>query len=328
MLKTNPVFIVLSLVTALSGVCLAADDLPCTAHDGDNFRPTIFLARESSADTVQGLSTDYEFKSPGGHDFFINVCKPVVYETWHVEVDHPETIAGITRKERGDFSIGEVNTTLLIRDKHPLLILTEGSMCPHSEHIRAMTAVRFICDTSVFGSGSPQLVAQLPPEDSEACAFFLEWRTHYACPSGKATGFWAGLFIVLSIFALVALTLYIVGGTLYNRYVLQKQGFDQLPRISIFSFADTLEYIQNLCDRILPSRERSWQDESRGRSLRNRGSQRGFERLPTLPEEAHAILGDDDSEEDHSTEHVRAMGDDRANEGQREGMDAHGVIRL
>lgn len=26
--------------------------------------------------------------------------------------------------------------------------------------------------------GKPELVAQLPPDDSEACAFFIEWRTH------------------------------------------------------------------------------------------------------------------------------------------------------
>ena len=25
--------------------------------------------------------------------------------------------------------------------------------------------------------GEPQLVAQLPPEDDDACAFFVEWKT-------------------------------------------------------------------------------------------------------------------------------------------------------
>ncbi|THH09823.1 hypothetical protein EW146_g8566 [Bondarzewia mesenterica] len=97
---------------------------------------------------------------------------------WNPNVEHAENVAGFVRKGHGDFSIGEVNTTLLVRDNHPLLILTDGSPCPSAEHLRASTAVRFICDTSVFGSGNPQFVAQLPPDDASACAFFVEWRTH------------------------------------------------------------------------------------------------------------------------------------------------------
>lgn len=39
--------------------------------------------------------------------------------------------------------------------------------------------VEFVCDSSVFGSGMPRLVAQLPPgDDEDACAFFIEWKTH------------------------------------------------------------------------------------------------------------------------------------------------------
>lgn len=77
-------------------------------------------------------------------------------------------------------------------------IMTGGSECPNARGMYASSAIRFICDTSVFGSGTwtvrrgyrnmnpeltttpgkPELVAQLPPDDSEACAFFFEWRTH------------------------------------------------------------------------------------------------------------------------------------------------------
>ena len=32
--------------------------------------------------------------------------------------------------------------------------------------------------------GKPELVAQLPPDDSEACAFFIEWRTHVSVLPG------------------------------------------------------------------------------------------------------------------------------------------------
>ena len=47
----------------------------------------------------------------------------------------------------------EVNQTLAIIHDHPLLVLTGGSPCAHAEQVSAMTAVRFICDTSVFGAG-------------------------------------------------------------------------------------------------------------------------------------------------------------------------------
>lgn len=40
-----------------------------------------------------------------------------------------------------------------MKDGHPLLLLTGGSLCPNTDDMRAMTAIRFICDTSVFGSG-------------------------------------------------------------------------------------------------------------------------------------------------------------------------------
>jgi hypothetical protein len=39
--------------------------------------------------------------------------------------------------------------------------------------------VEFVCDASVFGVGSPRLLAQLPPgEDEIGCAYVIEWRTH------------------------------------------------------------------------------------------------------------------------------------------------------
>jgi hypothetical protein len=60
--------------------------------------------------------------------------------------------------------------------------MSNGSWCKSKagdNQIRASTVVEFVCDTSVFGSGTPRLVAQLPPgDDEDACAFVIEWRTH------------------------------------------------------------------------------------------------------------------------------------------------------
>ncbi|KAA1471458.1 mannose 6-phosphate receptor domain-containing protein [Dentipellis sp. KUC8613] len=244
---------------------------------------------------------------------------------WNIGVD-TDSVAGFMSKDRGDFSIGKVNTTLLVRDKHPLLILTEGSVCPNAEHMHAMTAVRFICDTSVFGSGTPQLVAQLPPEDENACSFFIEWRTHYACPAGEDAGFWGGLTVAISIILTVGLMSYIVVRTLYNRYVLHLRGFEQIPRFSIFSFTDTLDALQSCGDRLLGKRGgRAWHEEA------THGGRRGFERLPTHPEEEQAIMGDGSRgpslDEDHA-ERQPNSGHASEEQGQARGVDARGVIRL
>ncbi|ETW86750.1 hypothetical protein HETIRDRAFT_99194 [Heterobasidion irregulare TC 32-1] len=197
----------------------------------------------------------------------------VVHETWNPDVAHPENIAAFTRRGHGDFSLGEVNTTLLVRDRHPLLILTGGSPCTGADHLRASTAVRFICDTSVFGSGKPRLVAQLPPNDESACAFFIEWRTHLACPTSEPSGFWGGLIVGMSMIALVLVMLYLVGGTLYRRYVLQQRGFDQIPRVSsldnmrvLGTMETVLAQASNDCRPFQKKRKQFWDQKATGKA--------------------------------------------------------------
>jgi len=95
----------------------------------------------------------------------------------------------------------------------------------------AYTRIEFVCDTSIFGSGKPRLVAQFPEEDDDACGFFLEWRSHFACPTSDRTGPF-GLIILLLVIILIFLMLYLVCGTLYNRFVLNLSGFDQIPQFS------------------------------------------------------------------------------------------------
>lgn len=205
------------LLCLLYPVLVAGDERPCTIHDGDNFFDLNSLK----------ASKDYQFTSPGGHSFTLNVCKSVSHDTWNLQVPHPENVGGFIRRDRGDFSIGEANTTLQMKTGHPLLLLEGGSVCPKSE-LQASTAIQFVCDTSVFAAGKPELVAQLPDDEDTACSFFIEWRTHYACPHGER-GFWSGLVVILFTTMLVFSMLYIVFRTLYNRYALHLRGFDQIP---------------------------------------------------------------------------------------------------
>ncbi|KAF8635300.1 hypothetical protein AX15_000476 [Amanita polypyramis BW_CC] len=118
-------------------------------------------------------------------------------------------------------------------------MLTEGSQCKTSsdetiEKIRASTVIDFICDMSVFGTGMPRLVAQLPPNnENAACAFYFEWKSHYACPTSEGSTW--GFFTTIAVLALILVMTYTILGTLYNRYILQLRGFDQIPQFSLES---------------------------------------------------------------------------------------------
>lgn len=54
-------------------------------------------------------SKDYEFKTLGGHDAVLNVCRAVQHETWGLKTEDPSEVAGFIRKDHGDFSIGYVS---------------------------------------------------------------------------------------------------------------------------------------------------------------------------------------------------------------------------
>lgn len=221
------------------------------------------------------------------------------------------------REDRSDFSIGRVNTTLQIRDGHPLLLLTGGSKCPGGGDLRASTAIRFICDRSVFSAGTPQLIAELPPQDENACAFFIEWRTHAACPVAEP-GSPLGVVIVIIMIVIGVFLLYLVFSVTYNRFALNRRGFSQLPRTpfsSSSSFGTFLDYFHDTCDRMGFTRDQwagdhSWPGFSRGDN---------FERLPTSHEEAQSMLNSGDeqrhSDEDEEYHNIPSR------------MDAHGVIQ-
>ncbi|QRW21986.1 autophagy-related protein 27 [Rhizoctonia solani] len=228
----------LAPIILLSSLVFAADPAPCTGEDEEGYYDLSPLRSNK----------DYKFTSETGRDFSINVCQGVKSELWHPQqVDKLETIGGFFRADHGDFSIGTYNTTLKVKNKHPVLVYEHGSTCASATSLKASTVIRFICDPAVFAVGSPVLVAQLPPEDDQACAFFIEWRTHVACPTAKSIG--AGGFIaVFGAILLAAIMTYLVGATLYNRYVLGYRGIDQLPTVSPLNasaFMDCFYFIKD-----------------------------------------------------------------------------------
>ncbi|KAL0576319.1 hypothetical protein V5O48_005668 [Marasmius crinis-equi] len=197
----------------------AVEEKPCTIHSGDGKYYDLNPLKSNK---------DYEIKTSGGRTLYLNVCRPVVKELWSL----PDAdVGGFIRKDHGDFSVGRSNTTLIMSDNTPKLRLGKGSKCPNSEG-EAETDIEFICDTSVFGQGEPKIRYQTPSEDEKACGFFIEWKTHFACPTGERSGPF-GFLASLVVLIVVLVMAYLLLGTLYNRYVLQLRGFDQLPRFSL-----------------------------------------------------------------------------------------------
>ncbi|KAF8971884.1 mannose-6-phosphate receptor binding domain-containing protein [Flammula alnicola] len=209
-----------------------AQEKPCTIHDDGKYYDLNPLKS----------SNDYEVKTSTNQTLWLNVCQNVKTDLFGIKDDSIDAgdVGGFIRRGHGDFVFGKVNTTLTVFNSRPRFVMSNGSRCKprvgdQSTDIRASSMVEFICDTSIFGSGTPRLLAQLPPGDDEiGCAYLIEWRTHYACPTSEGGGVW-GFFAIMAVIFLVVLMTYTVLGTLYNRYVLQLRGFDQIPQFSIES---------------------------------------------------------------------------------------------
>ncbi|PIL31530.1 hypothetical protein GSI_06232 [Ganoderma sinense ZZ0214-1] len=304
----------------------------CTTHDSGNYYD---LSRLSA-------SKDYEFTTPSGHKYVLNVCKHISKEVWNPHVDKPEDVAGYTERAHGGFSLGDVNTTVLVREGNPVILMTDGSPCPNAGNQTASTAIRFICDSSA-GTGNPNMIATLPPDEENACSFFVEWRTEMACPTSEGSVF-GTIVSVLAIIVAVLFALYVVGGTLYNRYVLELQGMDQIPKLSFFSFYDAMEYVRDCVDRVKYRSSDAWHSRNWGAQSWGSGGARagsggaGYGGLRSTPEEAETMLGgppgwlDEQDEDDaEAARHASAPppGSQVENHGsQRPGMDESGVIRL
>ncbi|KAJ6467562.1 hypothetical protein C8R47DRAFT_1024947, partial [Mycena vitilis] len=223
------------LAPFLSLFCLSllsftrAEEKGCTGHNAGKYYD------------LNGLQVgkDYTLKTAGGHELVLSACKSVSHETWGLKVQDPALVGGFVRRDHGDFSIGQVNTTLSFsgRAGHPHLTLASGSKCLDSngktiEALHGSTEIEFICDPSA-GAGTPRLVAQLPPgSDDDACAFFFEWRTAAACATSEGVTF-GGMIWFLFMSALILVGIYLVVGTLYNYFMLGLAGTDALPRFTL-----------------------------------------------------------------------------------------------
>ncbi|KIJ53695.1 hypothetical protein M422DRAFT_775718 [Sphaerobolus stellatus SS14] len=280
-------------------------------------------------------NSDYSVKTETGREYVLNVCTRVLQEPW--ALDNAETVGAKYRGARSDISMGTVNTTVWVRNGNPMLMYTDGSPCSDKGPQRASTVIRFICDESVYETGEPKLLAQLPPNDDDACAFVFEWRTHVACPTSKPG---SGIIAILAVIAMILLVLYIVIGVVYRRTVLGYRGLDQFPRISLIRLSDTSRYFSEFVDWLRDLRDHFrggardlWPRSSNSGGFRARRD--GFDPLAREEEETMFRDGPDGPDPRFSIDEEDVMGPrELQNDGppvpnkNLNGMDSSGVIRL
>ncbi|KAG8906420.1 hypothetical protein FRB99_006922 [Tulasnella sp. 403] len=232
----RPLLALFLTLSSFSAFGNAEDPKPCTVSSGNNFWDLSSLSAKK----------DFVFSSHTGRKFTLNVCRNVVSETWNLKDVKDDTVGGFFRGEHSDMSIGSFNTNLTVVNNQPYLYMTDGSYCPGSTQFRASTAIRFICDSGALSDGSPQLVAQLPPDDASSCAYFVEWRTPRACATSLGSDA-AGVVGVFFSILLVAGFVYVFGAFIYNRYVLRLRGSDQFSCISLPAIVECLRSFTSWC---------------------------------------------------------------------------------
>lgn len=97
---------------------------------------------------------------------------------------------------------------------------------------RKSTIISMLCDRDPM---SPQLTLNFVGADTDECTYFFEARSSAACGGievAKQTLSPGGVFGVI---AIITFAVYIVGGCVYSRMVLQQRGWRQLPNYALWA---------------------------------------------------------------------------------------------
>uniref|UniRef100_A0A1D1XNK5 Autophagy-related protein 27 n=1 Tax=Anthurium amnicola TaxID=1678845 RepID=A0A1D1XNK5_9ARAE len=232
---TTLVVLCLAILSFSSGHFVKADDpqpQPCTVTNEttNKYYDLSPLTRKEGEDwIVKGYGTGWTFR--------INICHGVLYRDENDKSSDFDQIGVYGKNENddgmGDHSLGSVSQTPIFRGDNLVMEFTKGKFCGGTNYKRS-SAISFICDQTVEGQGQPKFVSTFYD-----CAFFFEWRTPAACPTGKkgsagaGSGGWS-VFITIFVIALIA---YFVGGIVYNRIVHNASGIYQIPHWEFWSNA-------------------------------------------------------------------------------------------
>ncbi|KAI9142258.1 mannose-6-phosphate receptor binding domain-containing protein [Paraphysoderma sedebokerense] len=155
------------------------------------------------------------------HEFYLNVCAKVGSTDGLQDKDHTGAFKKLATS--GKNSLGRFNSTINKSGDFIALTYKDGDKCPDSSiNLPMQSSILFQCDASVKDAGTPKMISSFG-----TCVYTFHWRTSYACPSNVSSGssgwttFWTIVFVVFAC--------YLVGGILYNRFIKNERGWDQIP---------------------------------------------------------------------------------------------------
>jgi len=212
-----------------------------------------------------------------------------------VDKDVWRNVSAYYRQGGKVYSIGQQNMDPVIRGRKMVLNYTDGSPCPdltkRSHTVEDLTSREIIDDddddddkdkdknkdqedkrptsptrkkTTIISMLCerdplmPQLTLSFVASPDE-CTYIFEARSHAACASietAKQTLSPSGVFGVIT---MIAVIVYLVGGCVYSRMVLNQRGWRQLPNYSLWAgifgfFKDIFIILTSSCARFMPSR--------------------------------------------------------------------------
>nr|POE88063.1 putative mannose 6-phosphate receptor-like protein [Quercus suber] len=229
-----------------------------------------------------------------GYNFTLNICGSVIEDVKDVAGVPERLWANVSAyyKQNGEvFSIGQQNSAPILRGRKLVLNYTDGSPCdpnsvkrshavedlyrrkitddddddedggvpsrkPSDNIRRKSTIISFLCEKDPL---MPTLTLSFVSASPDECSYFFEARSSAACltiETAKQTLSPSGVFGVI---VLIAVIVYIVGGCVYSRMVLNQRGWKQLPNYGLWAglfgfFRDIFVILTSSCARLLPSR--------------------------------------------------------------------------
>ncbi|RMY74018.1 hypothetical protein D0862_14191 [Hortaea werneckii] len=225
---------------------------------------------------------DYSWNTTGWglpYNFTMNFCGPVVEAL-------EDGVVGVEKKDWGNAASGSSAEDLFAREKVDPKKPSDDEdededdedddddkssrkKKPGSRIVRRKsTIISLLCDKDPL---SPQLTLSFVASSPDACTYFFEARSAAGCggiETAKQTLSPSGVFGVI---VLIAIIVYVVGGCVYSRVVLQQRGWRQLPNYALWSgifgfFKDLFIILTSSCARFLPSSRRGYSRVSGGRN--------------------------------------------------------------
>ncbi|KAI9736619.1 MAG: Cation-independent mannose-6-phosphate receptor CI-MPR [Cirrosporium novae-zelandiae] len=244
-------------------------EIPCTIHSphtGSFFDlnaisvlpldPSKKPSKSDKTTSWHALGWDY------GANFTMNFCAPVIEDLGEIVGVKKELWANVSAfyEENGKtFSIGQLSSEPVFRGRKLVLNYTDGSPCPSADSDSTSspsrqknTLISLLCDRDPLSPPVHLSFVGTP----DHCSYFFEARTFAACSTTSTQEASLSPGGVFGVIFGIAVAVYLLGGCVYQRVVMQQRGWKQLPNFSLWAgivsfFGDIFIITFSSCARML-----------------------------------------------------------------------------